>query len=213
MASCNLDYDFLKYFKLTYRFGLDTSTEHHDMGEPNMSVLFKGTPNWDAALSSLTGRVSEQTTRRREINQDLLVMFDKDLTDSWHINALVGFNGNERKYNYQSAEVTNLTIPTWYNLTNTADKPTIDSYQRTQRLMGVLGQAEVAFKNMVYLTLTARNDWSSTLPRAAARIFILAQRPVGYSRRCFQRTLRRQLTTPSCVQHGERRATTPCLTW
>jgi len=36
-----LDYDFLKYFKLTYRFGLDTSTEHHDMGEPNMSGLFK----------------------------------------------------------------------------------------------------------------------------------------------------------------------------
>ena len=166
-----LDYDFLKYFKLTYRFGLDTSTEHHDMGEPNMSVLFKGTPNWDAALSSLTGRVSEQTTRRREINQDLLVMFDKDLTDSWHINALVGFNGNERKYSYQSAEVTNLTIPTWYNLTNTADKPTIDSYQRTQRLMGVLGQAEVAFKNMVYLTLTARNDWSSTLPRGSRSYF------------------------------------------
>ena len=166
-----LDYDFLKYFKLTYRFGLDTSTEHHDMGEPNMSTLFKGTPNWEDALRSLTGRVSEQTTRRREINQDLLVTFDKDLTDSWHVNALVGFNGNERKYSYQSSEVTNLTIPTWYNLTNTADKPTIDSYQRTQRLMGVLGQAEVAFKNMVYLTLTARNDWSSTLPRGSRSYF------------------------------------------
>ena len=166
-----LDYDFLKYFKLTYRFGLDTSTEHHDMGEPNMSTLFKGTPNWEDALSSLTGRVSEQTTRRREINQDLLVTFDKDLTDSWHVNALVGFNGNERKYSYQSSEITNLTIPTWLNLANTADKPTIKSYQRTQRLMGVLGQAEVAFKNMVYFTLTARNDWSSTLPRGSRSYF------------------------------------------
>ena len=166
-----LDYDFLKYFKLTYRFGLDTSTEHHDMGEPNMSTLFKGTPNWEDALRSLTGRVSEQTTRRREINQDLLVTFDKDLTDSWHVNALVGFNGNERKYSYQRSEITNLTIPTWLNLANTADKPTIKSYQRTQRLMGVLGQAEVAFKNMVYLTLTARNDWSSTLPRGSRSYF------------------------------------------
>ena len=166
-----LDYDFLKYFKLTYRFGLDTSTEHHDMGEPNMSTLFKGTPNWEDALRSLTGRVSEQTTRRREINQDLLVTFDKDLTDSWHVNVLVGFNGNERKYSYQSSEITNLTIPTWLNLANTADKPTIKSYQRTQRLMGVLGQAEVAFKNMVYLTLAARNDWSSTLPRGSRSYF------------------------------------------
>ena len=159
-----LDYDFLEYFNLTYRFGLDTSTEHHDMGEPNMSALYAGTPNWEDALSSLTGRVSEQTTRRREINQDLLVTFAKDLTEDWHLNVLAGFNGNERKYNYQSTVVTNLTIPTWYNLSNSPDRPTIGSYQRTQRLMGLLGQAEVAFKNMVYLTVTARNDWSSTLP-------------------------------------------------
>ena len=166
-----LDYDFLKYFKLTYRFGLDTSTEHHDMGEPNMSALFEGTPNWEDALRSLTGRVSERTTRRREINQDVLLTFDKDMTDDWHLNVLAGFNGNERKYNYQDSEITNLTIPTWFNLANTADKPTIDSYQRTQRLMGVLGQAEVAFKNMLYLTVTARNDWSSTLPRGSRSYF------------------------------------------
>ena len=136
-----------------------------------MSALFEGTPNWEDALRSLTGRVSERTTRRREINQDVLLTFDKDMTDDWHLNVLAGFNGNERKYNYQDTEISNLTIPTWFNLANTADKPTIDSYQRTQRLMGVLGQAEVAFKNMLYLTVTARNDWSSTLPRGSRSYF------------------------------------------
>lgn len=159
-----LDYDFLKYFKLTYRFGLDTSTEHHDTGTPNMSAIFTGTPNWKDALSKITGAASETTTRRREINQDLMLTFDKDVATHFHVNALAGFNGNERKYNYLYGRVTNLTIPTWYNLSNSAEKPTLATYTQTQRLMGVFGQAELAYRDMLYLTLTARNDWSSTLP-------------------------------------------------
>lgn len=159
-----LDYDFLKYFKLTYRFGLDTSTEHHDTGTPNMSAIFTGTPNWKDALSKITGAASETTTRRREISQDLMLTFDKDVATHFHVNALAGFNGNERKYNYLYGRVTNLTIPTWYNLSNSAEKPTLATYTQTRRLMGVFGQAELAYRDMLYLTLTARNDWSSTLP-------------------------------------------------
>lgn len=166
-----IDYDFLKYFKLTYRLGLDTSTEHHDMGVPNLSAMFTDTPNWKDALSKLTGSVSEQTTRRREINHDLMLTFDKDVYTDLHLNALAGFNGNERKYNYLYGAITNLTIPTWYNLTNTAEKPTLDTYQQTRRLMGVFGQAELAWRNMLYLTLTARNDWSSTLPKGNRSFF------------------------------------------
>ena len=65
-----LDYDFLKYFKLTYRIGLDTSTAHHHHGVPNYSTLFPDTPNWESELSSQTGYAQRRTTRRREINQD-----------------------------------------------------------------------------------------------------------------------------------------------
>ena len=166
-----LDYDFLKYFRLTYRFGLDTGTEHHDMGTPNMSAIYAGTPNWKGALSKITGKVSERTTRRREINQDLLVTFDKDVYTGLHLNALAGFNGNERKYDYLYASVTNLTIPTWFNLSNSAEKPTIDTHSQMQRLMGLFGQVEVAYKDMLYLTLTARNDWSSTLPNGHRSFF------------------------------------------
>ena len=100
-----------------------------------------------------------------------MLTFDKDMMDDLHLNALVGFNGNERTYSWLSAGVTNLTIPTWFNLGNSAEKPSIDSYSQMRRLMGVFGQAEVAYKNMLYLTLTARNDWSSTLPKGNRSFF------------------------------------------
>ena len=166
-----LDYDFLKYFKMTYRFGIDTSTEHHNTGVPNMSAIFAGTPNWTDALSKITGSASEQTTRRREINQDLMLTFDKDIATDLHLNVLGGFNGNERRYDYLYGSVTNLTIPNWFNLTNSAEKPTLDTYSQLRRLMGVFGQTELAYRNMLFLTLTARNDWSSTLPKGNRSFF------------------------------------------
>ena len=165
-----MDYDFLKWFKLTYRVGLDTSTAHHHIGIPNYASLFPNTPNWESELKSQTGKTSRQTTRRREINQDVMLTFDMPIND-FNINAVVGFNGNERRYSYMLTETTNLTIPTYYNITNSAEIPKIEEYQWKRRLYGVYAQTEVAWKNQLYLTLTARNDWSSTLPKENRSFF------------------------------------------
>ena len=159
-----LDYDFLKWFKFTYRIGLDTSTAHHHQGVPNYAALFPDTPNWDSELSSETGSTSRRTTRRREIDQDIMLTFNMPVND-FNINAVAGFNGNERQLSYLDSKVTNLTIPTYYNITNSAEIPTTTEYQWKRRIYGLYAQAEIAWKNMVYLTLTARNDWSSTLPK------------------------------------------------
>jgi len=165
-----LDWDFLKYFRLTYRFGLDSSTGHRNYGTPNLTTLFADTANGDD-LTGETGSVSQQTTRRREINNDLFVTFDKDLPEDLHINAIAGFNGNERRSSYLFASVDNLTIPTWYNLSNSSEIPSVEQYTMKRRLIGIYGQAELAWRNMLYLTLTARNDWSSTLPKGNRSFF------------------------------------------
>lgn len=166
-----LDYEFLKYFKATYRFGLDNSTGHQYYGEPNLQTLFEGTANSESStIAGATGKVYQQTTRRREINQDLMVAFNMPV-DDFNINAIVGLNGNERKESYLYGSVTNLTIPTWYNLGNSAEIPTVTQYDQLRRLIGIYGQAEIAWKNMLYLTLTARNDWSSTLPKGNRSFF------------------------------------------
>ncbi|MBQ8888087.1 MAG: SusC/RagA family TonB-linked outer membrane protein [Bacteroidaceae bacterium] len=171
-----LDYNFLKYFKFTYRFGLDTTTGQSNTGAPNLYALFYADTANGAAMGSSspfigeTGSVTQQVTRRREINQDLTVTFNMPIAD-FNINALVGFNGNERKYSYQYSSITDLTIPTWYNLSNTAKAPSTESYEQLRRLMGVYGQVEASWKNLLYLTFSARNDWSSTLPKENRSFF------------------------------------------
>ncbi|MBO4673613.1 MAG: SusC/RagA family TonB-linked outer membrane protein [Bacteroidaceae bacterium] len=169
-----LDYDFLKYFKATYRFGLDTTTGHHNAGRPNMQSLFGQTYlglNGASTFDGSTGSVSQQTNRNREIDQNFFVTYDQQINDDWHVNAVAGVNGNERKYTYLSAAVTGLTIPTWYNLSNSSEIPTVDQYTRLRRLIGGYFQGEVGYKDFLYLTVTARNDWSSTLPKGNRSFF------------------------------------------
>lgn len=169
-------YDFLKYFNLTYRFGMDTNTSQHNIGQPNLRALFGGSPN--AALepepdnlAKETGLVSQQTSRRREMDHNLMLTYDQQINNDWRVNASVGFNGNERRYSYLFGSVTNLTIPTWFNLSNSAEIPTVEQYQWKRRYLGLYGTAEVDYKNFLYLTLNLRNDWSSTLPKGNRSFF------------------------------------------
>ena len=164
-GNLQLDYAFLKYFTATYRFGLDTNTGHHNYGSPNMAALFQDTPNYEDALKDLTGEVSQSITRRREIDQNFMLTYDQQILQDWHVNAQLGFNGNERTYKYLGSSVTNLTIPMWYNLSNSAEIPSTSQSEWKRRYLAVFGSAEFAWRNMVYLTLQGRNDWSSTLPK------------------------------------------------
>ncbi|MBP5478876.1 MAG: SusC/RagA family TonB-linked outer membrane protein [Bacteroidaceae bacterium] len=167
-----LDYDFLKYFKATYRIGIDTSVGHYDFGSPNMVSLFKGTYlDGSSTFEGSTGSISQQTQRRREIDQDFMITYNQKVSDDWNVNAIAGFNGNERRNSYVYAEVTNLTIPTWYNLSNSSEIPSVEQYLSLRRIYGIYGQAEVSWKDMAYITMTARNDWSSTLPEQNRSFF------------------------------------------
>lgn len=161
------DYDFLKYFRATYRIGLDESNSDYTYGAPNLQAQYGDTPNGEAGVfTSSNGEVENQSTHRREINQDFLVTYhQKFFDDKLDVNGLVGLNYNERKYHYLDADVTNLTIPEWYNISNSASTPTVSTYDSRRRLYGLYGQVDLGYRDMVYLTLTGRNDWSSTLPK------------------------------------------------
>ena len=64
-----LDYDFLKYFKFTYRMGLDSTTGQTEYGAENLYALYyEGTPNGEGmgASSPFAGQYGEysiMTTR------------------------------------------------------------------------------------------------------------------------------------------------------
>ncbi len=57
-----------------------------------------------------------------------------------------------------------LSIPNFYNISASKDRPAV-TYRTTQRqVRSVYGLASLGYKGFLYLDATIRNDWSSTLP-------------------------------------------------
>lgn len=93
-----------------------------------------------------------------------MVKYTKDLNSNFNLDALVGVNYYQSKITNQVTAIQGLTIPLFYNLSNSNSPPTGANSLFEKRLIGVYAQATVGFKDQLYLTLNARNDWSSTLP-------------------------------------------------
>ncbi len=161
------DYNIFDFLKFTYRVGLDYTNNKQRDGIPNMSALWSGTPNWEdnSDIGQQTGWVYTSDNRYTEINQDFMLNFSKPINQDFNLNALLGLNTNDIKRTFASQEVTGLDLPTWFNTANSGKTPTLYDNTYHKRLVGFYGQVEGSYKDMVFLTLTGRNDWSSTLPK------------------------------------------------
>ncbi|NND32395.1 MAG: SusC/RagA family TonB-linked outer membrane protein [Saprospiraceae bacterium] len=161
-ASAWVDLDFTDALKLTVRGGGDISGGSiFDYG--NVARITPGSPN--STANDVVGRVNEGQLNRRQLTADAILTYKKQLSPRFDFDLSVGGNANERYTETNTAYVTNLTIPGFYNLSNSSQPPTTLGVTSLQRIYGVFGILNVGFDNWLYASLTARNDWSSTLPK------------------------------------------------
>ncbi|MBO4730935.1 MAG: TonB-dependent receptor, partial [Bacteroidaceae bacterium] len=158
---------------LTYRFGFDYSDYDHKIGVPKIEALDPaqytdpyGFVNAFNNSMPQDGSVSTTYMRRYEINQDFLANWkDKYLDGRLDVNLMAGVNISER-YATSSQNLTeDLTFNTgFWDLSNGATKTTIAEAQSKRRSVGLFGDLTLGWDDMLFLDITARNDWSSTLP-------------------------------------------------
>lgn len=74
-------------------------------------------------------------------------------------------------YDLLSASVTGLNTPGVYNLANGVSSPLVNTTIRKKRVNSLYFMANLAYKDMLFLDLTGRNDWSSTLPKQHRSFF------------------------------------------
>lgn len=159
-----LDYELLKGLKLTYRFGGDYETSKSDTHTAPISFT-AGAIN--EGQSTANAGAYEQVRRERlQMNHDLMATYEAQFGKDWTLNAIVGLNANERQYSYLRGAITSIDVPGFYDLTNSLSPSVSTQRKEKRRLVGAYLNADLSFRNYLYLTLTARNDWSSTLPKS-----------------------------------------------
>ncbi|MDC1105545.1 SusC/RagA family TonB-linked outer membrane protein [Prolixibacteraceae bacterium] len=112
-----------------------------------------------------TPRYAETVRQFQEDNLEWITQWQKPLGANWTFDALIGANVRNNKFYRSSSETqSGLFIPGLYNTKNSVDPPIVDDYEKHRLGYSVFGRASAGFKSVVYLDVTARNDWSSTLP-------------------------------------------------
>lgn len=151
LPTLNLSYKLSDWLTLNNRLGADIYTDRRLYRE------VKGT------LGTFpTGRVYEDVISYQQFNNDLVLQANKRFED-FDLDVVVGSQINDQRNDRLYTQGVNLTVPGFYNLAN-ASTINVSQNKTQERLIGLYGSASLGYRNFLYLTVTGRNDWSSTLP-------------------------------------------------
>lgn len=152
IGDVHLDAKLAEGLNFKFRTGVDY---YNDRRKYEIKYGTNGTPFGSYAEDAYT--VNEQNTEG-------IFTYTKKLNDDFTVDALAGFNirNHSDANNYQKAP--RLAVPDLYTLTNSRDPLTSLNSLSRLRVYSAYASAQFGYKNYAYLNLTARNDWSSTLP-------------------------------------------------
>lgn len=152
-----------EWFDITYRLGID-----------NYTTVFGNRiyPGSSVKLDWQDGMMSETNRNYNYINSNLMLNFHHNFNEVWDLSLLLGTTAENTEVKSNSLRAQKFEIPYFFSLNNAEQGNQFFSQDKmTRRLVGVYGDFRVSYRDMVYLSVTGRNDWSSTLPLANRSFF------------------------------------------
>ena len=103
-----------------------------------------------------------------EYNYDLMANFNKDISKDFNLKGILGTNIRRTNYAMLIASTGGgIAIPELYSLQNSVGPlPLPKEANEKVGVNGIYASASLGYKNYLYLDVTARQDHSSTLPKA-----------------------------------------------
>jgi TonB-linked SusC/RagA family outer membrane protein len=145
-------YAFTSWLNLQFRYSLD---KYNDYGTAN---IFDGSPNTEAG-----GRYQQNDFAVSERNIDLLLSGVNSIGRSFKVNYNIGGSLLGRNSGSNKLEAIGLQVPNKFNINFATNLTAVNSYIESE-LQSVYGTAQLSFRDYLFLDVTGRNDWSSTLP-------------------------------------------------
>ncbi len=157
----------IEQLTISYRYGFDYSDYDWKYGYPQIALddaLINEDYGYAPSNMNQDGAVATQYNRKFETNHDFLATFNDSYGD-FDVTVTAGANINERSSTSLYGTTSGLTFETgFWDLSNGSSIDALTETQWMRRMIGVFGDATISFKDFLYLGITARNDWSSTLP-------------------------------------------------
>jgi len=158
IANVNFTYSPFKWLDLMYRAGTDFYTDVRTHSAPGPKGLEGEVPLGDNA----SGFVHEYQLNKRIINSTFIANFKNRISPRLSSDLKVGHDLYQYKLKRVSTEGDTLDIPDLLILQN-AKKVVSSQYMEEYRIIGLFADWTLNWDDYLYLTLTAREDFTSTL--------------------------------------------------
>jgi len=157
-------YSLTNWLKLMGRVGTDYYTTERAFevgpGEYGFAVGRLGDSPGD------NGAFEQDVFTNQETNADFLFTANKYLTENFSVVANAGGNRRWDRYNDNYSWVRALGTPGTYNLANSLERPYVTNTLIRRQVNSLYGDVQFGYHDYLFLNLSGRNDWSSTLPAA-----------------------------------------------
>ncbi len=151
-------------FNVFDRIGADVTDDRSYYNSPKFNVqpydqtgLYPGNPYVS------NGGYSQAAYTGFRLTNDVIVDWKHSFSDNYGIDAKLGQNVTMQQAERLAAENTGLVIPDFYNMSNNQGPNNVENSISKHRTVGVYADVILNYKREMYLELTGRNDWSSTL--------------------------------------------------
>lgn len=162
-------YDPISWLNIMYRVGTDVSSDQRNQRWAVGSKGGDATPN---------GRVMQDQYNDRLINSDLIATATKTFGD-FNVSLMVGHNYFTRSNSREYIDGRNLAIPGLYNISNAQESLVQIQNLERKKTAAVLSRLAVDYKNFIFLELSGRNEWTSTL-RSPNNSFLYGSAGLGF---------------------------------
>lgn len=134
------------------RTGMDISFEFRSQQRPFSMTKFP------------RGMFREQNVFSYENNTDVLATYKDKFNSLFKYSISAGANAMKQTYDFAGLYADQLSQPGIYQISNSLDQAVADPLKTKKAINSVYGLAQLSYNEKIFLDLTGRNDWSSTLP-------------------------------------------------
>lgn len=163
ITSASGTYQVNDWLRATLRAGLDSYNWHIERDFAKGNIAYSD-PNYAGAFTFLNQYNSEN-------NIDFLLNGTRELTSRLSVDGLFGATRRYNEFRTDQLYTPGISVPGIYNVSNAAITPTPDGEYRERQTNSVYGSLAFTWDGWWTLEGTARNDWSSTLPKGKNSYF------------------------------------------
>lgn len=161
MATISLKWDVADWISLTGRAKYDKSVDKYEK---------KFNASTNMLFASKYGQYYLNHEDSRQLYAEAFATINKYFAEkTWGLTAVLGTNFDQRDYNQNSIDGNLKGVANLFTLSNVATASASTKFKQTgytTRKEAVYGSAQLGYRSMAYLDVTARNDWASKLAGA-----------------------------------------------